>query len=467
MIGAMRTLFAKIFVWFWVTIALLLSVLFVGSGVLWRDPRAMRPRPGGGPFETVVVAAQEVLRVSGPVALDSMLAGVDRREHMSPFLVRDSAEARKRGLPPDAIRVAQLVLERHEWVGWPRRPRMVFGYPLEGAHGEQYALVMMPRPLPRPLGLMVPLTEGGPWMLVFIVFLTGLVCLALVRTLVAPVARLREATRRLAAGDLTARAGYGGHAPGDELEALAQDFDGMAERIERLVGAQRQLLRDISHELRSPLARMSVAIGLARTRTDLSAQPLLDRIELESERLNELIGQLLTLTRLEGDVRGAVLERFDLVDVVAGLVEDARFEALADARTVSLTGDAEAELEAYEELVRRAIENVLRNALRYSPVGGQVHVKVTARPAQGQVSVTVRDHGPGVPPDQLEAIFRPFHRVGDARDRASGGTGLGLAIAQRAVAAHGGSIVARNAADGGLEIEIRLPHVQRAGQPSA
>jgi signal transduction histidine kinase len=460
MIGAMRTLFAKIFVWFWVTIALLLSVLFVGSGMLWRQPKAMRPHPGG-PFETMVVAAQEVLRVSGPEALDSMLTGMDRREHMNPVLVRDAAEARKRGLPPEVVRVAELVLQRNERIDWPRRPRMVFGYPLVGPQGEHYALVLMPRPLPRPLGLMVPLTEGGPWMLVFIVFLTGLVCLALVRALVAPVARLREATRRLAAGDLTARAGYGGHAPGDELEALAQDFDGMAERIERLVGAQRQLLRDISHELRSPLARMSVAIGLARTRTDASAQPLLDRIELESERLNELIGQLLTLTRLEGDVRGAVLERFDLVDVVAGLVEDARFEALADARTVSLGGDVEADIEAYEELVRRAIENVLRNALRYSPVGGQVEVRVAVHPAEGQVGVTVRDHGPGVPADQLEAIFRPFHRVGDARDRASGGTGLGLAIAQRAVAAHGGSIVARNADGGGLEIELRLPRAPR------
>jgi signal transduction histidine kinase len=457
----MRTLFAKIFAWFWIAIALLVSVLFADSWLLARDPRTLDPHIGN-PFGIVVNAAGAVLNTGGEGALDSLLTGIARRDHMDAFLVRDGGKQRDRALPPDAERVARMVLQRHESAIWPHQRRMVFGYPLEGKDGTHYALVLMPEPLPRPLRLMVPLSGGGPWMLVFVVFLTGLICLALVRMLVAPVARLRVATQRLAAGDLTARTGYQDRPASDELEALAQDFDGMAERIERLVGAQRQLLRDISHELRSPLARMSVAIGLARKRTDVDSQPLLDRIERESERLNDLIGQLLMLTRLEGDTRSMVVERIDLRELVGEVVGDAKFEALADARDVHQSGDAEAPIEASAEHIRRAIENVLRNALRYSPTGGRVGVEVAAPVGASHVRVTVRDAGPGVPPDELVSIFRPFHRVGDARDRASGGVGLGLAIAQRAVAAHGGSIVARNAEGGGLEVEIRLPRAASA-----
>jgi signal transduction histidine kinase len=466
MIRAMRTLFVKIFAWFWLTNALLLCVVFVGARLLSRDPRTADPHRGD-PFRMVVGTAGDLYRKYGRAELDSMLAGLERRDSVTPFLVVGGREVRGRALPAAAARVASDVLRRDAPVVWARPPRLLFGYPLHGVDGERLALVLSPLPLPRPLGLLVPVSLGGPGLLAVMVIVAGLICLALVRILVAPVRRLQEATRRLAAGDLTARAGYAGRVPGDELEALALDFDRMAERIEQLVGTQQQLLRDISHELRSPLARMSVAIGLARRRTDVSAQPSLDRIERESERLNELIGHLLVLTRLEGRGVPVTWERIDLAVLVDALVADARFEAQSDARVMQRTGDACAVIEGHPELIRSAIENVLRNALRYTAHGGRVEVHVTETPGASQAQVTVRDHGPGVPADQLEAIFRAFHRVQDARDRASGGTGLGLAIAQRAVTAHGGSIVARNAPGGGLEVEIRLPCRQREAAASA
>ena len=452
----MRTLFAKLFAWFWITIALLLCVTFAGSWLLARDPRTVDHHVGD-PFGIVVRIAQDVYVKHGRAELDSMLAGIERRDSVTPYLVAGGRELRGRPMPDAVARVASQVTMNDAPTFWPHPPRILFGYPLHGVAGERLALVLSPKPLPGPLRVLMPISAGGPWMLALLVVLTGVICLALVQVLVAPVRRLQEATKRLAAGELNARTGYAGHVPGDELEALALDFDRMAERIELLVGSQRQLLRDISHELRSPLTRMGVAIGLARKRVDANAQPLLDRIERESERLNELISQLLMLTRLEDRDAPARWERIDLVEVVDALVDDAHFEAQPDERLVQRTGDRSVVVMARADLIRSAIENVLRNALRYTAQGGRVEVRVLELHDPSQAQVIVRDYGPGVPPGQLEAIFRAFHRVQDARDRASGGMGLGLAIAQRAVAAHGGSIVARNAAGGGLEIDIRLP----------
>lgn len=458
-----HTLFGKIFVWFWVALALLTIAMYAGGRMLAQDPQAARPRRAD-PFGMVATAAAEVLRGGGQPALERMLEGLERREGLQVFLVRDGREVRGRVAGPGVANVARAAASGRRPALLHDGERMLFAHPLEPAAASGLVLVLRPEPMPRPFGLFLPFGLGGPWSLALLVIVAGLVCLALALWLVAPVRRLREATRRLAAGDLRARTGYGARTANDELEALARDFDGMAERLESLVGAQRQLLSDISHELRSPLARMSVAIGLARTRADASAQPMLDRIERESERLNDLIGQLLQLSRLESRGLPVLWDRVDLADVVEQLVEDARFEAQAERRSVRFESAGPLAIEAHADLLRRAIENVLRNALRYTPPGGAVEVAVGAGADPGDARVVVRDHGPGVPADQLEAIFRPFHRVEQARDRGSGGTGLGLAIARRAVEAHGGGITARAAPGGGLEVELRLPR-QQLGAP--
>jgi two-component system sensor histidine kinase CpxA len=235
----------------------------------------------------------------------------------------------------------------------------------------------------------------------------------------------------------------------DELGKLARAFNQMADRIQTLLTAERRLLQDISHELRSPLARLSVAIELART--DDNPEPHLNRIQKEADRLNTLVGELLQVTRAEGDPAARRVERVPLDRVVREVVDDARIEAEARGCNVHFTAGKPVIVSGDAELLRRAIENIVRNAIRYTPAGSSVDVAV-----REDGHIVVRDYGPGVPEEALTRIFDPFYRVGEDRDRSSGGVGLGLAIARRAVELHHGHISARNAGPG-LEVDVALP----------
>jgi two-component system sensor histidine kinase CpxA len=293
-----------------------------------------------------------------------------------------------------------------------------------------------------------------------ILITAGLLCYGLARYLTAPVLRLRNATRALAAGDLGVRVGPAVGNRRDELAELGRDFDLMAERIETLLTAQRQLLSDVSHELRSPLARLNVALALARQRAGAQAEAPLDRIEVEAEQLNALIGRVLALARFESGAVEPEFGQVDLVRLVEDIAADADFEADPKGASVAVRAQESFRVEGNEPLLRSAIENVVRNAVRYTAPGTVVEIAVTpkepAADAPGVV-IAVRDRGPGVPEDQLEELFKPFYRIADARDRQSGGTGLGLSITERAVRLHGGTVRAANAPDGGLLVEIELP----------
>jgi two-component system sensor histidine kinase CpxA len=285
----------------------------------------------------------------------------------------------------------------------------------------------------------------------------------------------------------------------DELADLSRDFDGMAERIEnllaeqkRLVQAQRRLLGDVSHELRSPLARLGVALELARDSIPstpaaalqtATAEPAastqiptptledsLDYIEHEAAHLSEMIDRLLTLARLESGVQELERTPVDLTTLVHAVVADADFEARSTGRSVVITQCDDCDVLGTAELLRSAIENILRNAVRYTREDTAVEVSLqqetgsqsgsdspVSPPQTPFARILVRDYGPGVPEDQLEDVFRPFYRVAGARDRKSGGDGLGLAITARAVRLHGGDVCATNAPAGGLVVEIRLP----------
>lgn len=296
--------------------------------------------------------------------------------------------------------------------------------------------------------------------LVILLLSSGLVCYCLAWYMTKPVVRLRAATQQLAAGDLTARAGDPKSRRHDEIAGLIRDFDTMASRLETLVNAQSRLLNDISHELRSPLARLNVALGLARQRSGPESASMLERIELEASRLNELIGRLLTLARLEDGEQRVPATPVALDEVVLNVTEDAEFEAQArhcHVRSNILASDWAVRGQA--SLLHSAIENVVRNAIRYTREGTTVEIhlerKESASGAEAVLSVT--DCGSGVPPDSLEKLFQPFYRLEDDRGRQTGGVGLGLAITERAVRFHGGRVAAFNRAEGGLLVEIHLP----------
>jgi two-component system sensor histidine kinase CpxA len=240
----------------------------------------------------------------------------------------------------------------------------------------------------------------------------------------------------------------------DELADLGREFDHMAERIAALISSQKRLLADISHELRSPLARLTVALELARKNTNGKAMAALDRIEMESERVNALVGQLLALTRLESGAERVPPEMVGLEDLVQQVVDDANYEAKPLHKEVKVLQLAPCRVRGSSELLRSGIENVIRNAIRYTGEGTAVEVSLTRR--MDSAVLTVRDHGPGVPETELAHIFEPFYRVGEARERSSGGVGLGLSIADRTVKLHRGSIRAENLNDG-LLITIELP----------
>jgi two-component system, OmpR family, sensor kinase len=297
-----------------------------------------------------------------------------------------------------------------------------------------------------------------PLRLLILTVLTGAASYLLARYLTRPLRALRRATQQIADGDFAVRVGPEIGVNVDEVASLGQDFDRMAARIETLRATEQRLLRDISHELRSPLARLRVALEMARQRAGDGATKHLDRIEREAERLGDLIGQVLTVARLESELQERPLEdEIDVVAIVTEVVRDADFEARAHNRRVELHTEVSAHLLGSEEILRSAIENVLRNAVRMTSEESPVEVTLRSVPGAERIELLVRDHGPGVPDSALRDIFRPFYRVGTDRDRRTGGSGIGLAITQRAVELHGGSVSAENDPGGGLLVTLTLP----------
>ena len=240
----------------------------------------------------------------------------------------------------------------------------------------------------------------------------------------------------------------------DEIADLAYDFDRMAARIEQLAQANRALMHDISHELRSPLTRQQAAIGLLR-QDPTQAPAMIERIALESERLDVLIEELLTLHRLDAGASGAPQQRVDVIELLQAIADDADFEAHASQRTLRIDASGSFVTEAHGELVYRAFENVIRNALKFSPQGSEIEVQARIREADRTLVTIVQDRGPGVPSEMLQAIFEPFTRVEGSESVR--GTGLGLAIARRAMLLHGGSVEASLREGGGLIVTLSLP----------
>ena len=453
----MKSLFLRIFLSFWMALA-----LFVVLAVL--VTLAFRPRSSTWEAlrTTVLNESVSAYEEGNETQLREYMESVEATQHVRAYLFDERGnELSGRPAPEWAIRVAS---------GGPRMPRDGFIFPApplprdsrassDGKH--RYTLVLGLPPGPRvffgPRGMPLP----G---LIIAIISSGLVCYFLSWYLTKPIVRLRAATRQLAAGDLTARSGSPASKRRDEVAGLVRDFDAMAERLEILVKAQSRLLNDISHELRSPLARLNVALGLARQRAGVESADMLDRIELEASRLNELIGRILTLARLEDGEQRVPQTPVPLGELVANVAEDAEFEAQerhCHVHTVIPEGDWG--VRGNDSLLHSAVENVVRNAIRYTAEGSSVEIALTSEERSGGAEAVLRvsDSGPGVPENALAKLFEPFYRLDDARGRLTGGVGLGLAITERAVRFHGGKVAAFNRAEGGLLVEIRLPLISR------
>jgi two-component system sensor histidine kinase CpxA len=331
---------------------------------------------------------------------------------------------------------------------------------LTSPSGKTYLLVGLFR---RPPSMARLITDNPKSLLIH---LSGLLAAALVfcgllaHHLSKPLVKLSRMARSVADGQLDTPVDPSIQKRLDEIGELARSLEAMKTSLTTLLAAQRRLIRDISHELRTPLARLGVALELARKKAGPAAGESLDRIERESAILNEMIGQLLDLSRAEAEIGQNPSSFGDLLGLIEAIIDDANFEARPANREVTLEApETLRPVPMNPDLIRRAVENIVRNALRYTAEGTRVEVSLKEREKDGRpgVSIRIRDFGPGVPETELSRIFQPFYRIEAARSRDTGGTGLGLAIAQRAALVHGGVIKAENAPGGGLAVEMWIP----------
>jgi len=330
---------------------------------------------------------------------------------------------------------------------------MLLGATTSSDSGKKYVIIChIPNKMPMPAKFLIyRLLENLPIFLLA----TGLLCFWLSRYMVKPVIEMRAASRNFAHGDLKTRVTGDAIKRYDELGDLATDFNEMAEKIEKMINGQRRLFGDISHELRSPLARLQVSLELLQNRAGETEQPLLSRIGREISRMNALIEELLQFSKLEsGEINGQK-QVVKLQAILKHICNDAGFEGRARNLVVSLKADEEVAVTGNQQLIERAIENILRNALKYSPDGGNVSVELTR--TGNQATISVSDQGPGIPHDELQKVFSPFYCLSEDRNPQKGGIGLGLAIAERAIRLHQGQITLNNRPEGGLTATISLP----------
>ncbi|MET3134206.1 two-component system OmpR family sensor kinase [Oxalobacteraceae bacterium GrIS 1.11] len=459
----------RLFWKFFLSILLAQLTATVGiGGTFWLNDRARRQAQSALDIDTsppahlAIEAAAATLEFGGADALRKLLAGMERHRV---FAVDESGrELLGRAVKPAMLAEVRLLAgqrrvaramdgaDGHHYLlflpsaehlrglepGFERGPLALFEAgprPVErGAMGRE-------RPLEWRYRAIIPLAAATLASLLF----AGLLAWYFSR----PIRDLRLAFEAAAGGDLAPR--FDGAAGKRGLSQLGRDFDRMTGRLRALIDSQTRLLHDVSHELRSPLARLQAAIGLAHQQPD-KLQASLERIERESVRMDKLVGELLTLSRLEAGALQAGGEDISIADIIEDIVGDARFEAAARGLRIDVSGDADWLVHGRADLLGRALENVVRNAIKHSPPDGTVEVALSA--TGQQLRIEVLDRGPGVAEAEIKAIFEPFFRAAGAP---ADGHGLGLAIARHVILAHRGGIAARNRDGGGLCIEMVLP----------
>jgi two-component system sensor histidine kinase CpxA len=456
--GPIHRLFVKVFLWFWLAVLALFAIFFasrmLGSRVLPATDviAAFAPR--------VADEAAHAYEFGGPQEFEQFERGLMGNSDGVLYLIDGyGKDVLSRPIPSDSLSIVRAARSDGGIMArYGLRSRSA-SYRFTSPSGHPYVLLLHVR---LKLGKFLEATAGGglPFFGVVLLMVT-LFCFWLAHHIVAPIQGIQSAARRVATGDLTVRAPVEISKRHDELAFLAADFDAMVERISALVRSQKDLLSTVSHELRSPLTRFNMALALLRKQSPPESEELLQRMERDVERVDVLMGQLLTLSRLEMGLSSDERDNVDLSQLVQEVVADGDFEAHSCGKSVRLEAVGDVFIEkADQQVLRSACENIIRNAIRFTPPGTQVEVvlKAETRSDFPQAVLSVRDYGPGVPEQALQQIFQPFFRVkAPPGPTQNYGTGLGLAIVLEAIRQHRGTIIASNASPTGLEVKIMLP----------
>jgi len=438
----MLSLFWKLFLTMW------LSIVGFSAAIGWLNDKLAREQWAEEPANTfsrgiirITQRAQQALQMEGRKGLREELLNIPRMTRSHIYIVDDQ---QKEMLGRDKA-LEQLV----------DRGTSMDTVDFQDAEGKNYTILTVNRT--PPATLLAPGPQGTALRLVAAAAISALISYFLARSLVTPLEELRRASRKIAAGDLATRVSKTMPGRQDEIGQLATDFDVMTSRLQAMQQANRRLLQDVSHELRSPLARLSVALEIARKKGAGGIESELDRIALEGERLESLVNDVLGMLRESSETAARLDDDLDLTILLNDLVEIVNYEVPEGKPGISWQAPESCVFRGDRELLWRAVENLLRNALRFTDPDRGVQLSLQVSKRKSSARITVRDYGCGVPEAELEKIFEPFYRVQESRERGTGGHGLGLSIAANAVQRHGGSILAVNAEGGGLLVTISLP----------
>jgi two-component system, OmpR family, sensor histidine kinase CpxA len=459
----MRNLFLKIFLWFCLAFLMIAATLFVGTLITGMNETVRKEILAKIslylPFEAR--SAADIYEHDGPAGLKSHLQHLHQTGDIDEYIFDATGkEVLGRSPASEAIAVAKTSSEGAPFVGKIGNRGTFAAQQVTIESGHRYT-VLLAIPAPSIFKMVKRLGFSTVFGLVTILVVGGAFCFLLARHIANPLVQLSNAAGRIADGWLNTRSDQSIRLRRDEIGRLGMSFDRMAERIESLVQGQQRLLGDVSHELRSPLARLSVAEGLLRQCPPEERTEYLDRIESEVEHLDQLIGQLLTLARINSGADPSPQETVDLTSLVQEIAVDGNFEAQTKQCAVVVYSSDPCATRATKEQLRRAIENVVRNAIRYSQSNRKIEITIDRQVSsvQSWAVVQVRDYGPGVAQQHLEKIFQPFYRVLTSNAQQTGGAGLGLAITDRIIRMYGGAVKATNASTGGLIVHLELPLV--------
>ncbi|MBA2648016.1 MAG: HAMP domain-containing protein [Legionella sp.] len=450
----MRSLYWKIFLTFWLaSILIIVTTAWVTSQITQKSSLPVGEHMFMDSYANAAVATFE----SGQrEALLNWLKKIGASRHMTLYLLSSTGEILSTQPAPSTVKaIGQNLIKDQLSEGIFKSGKLLVSHEIMSTSGKYYRLVAITE---NPIHYFIQIPWAGLTLrLLLATFISGLICYFLSLYLTQPLRSLGLAAKSIATGNFGTRVGHlRGHNK-DEIGALSDEFDSMAEQLEALIRSKDRLLQDISHELRSPLTRLNIAIELGRQKTNHLADTEFNRMELECLRLNALIGEILDFARLDKSTAGLQLSTVNLTELISGIIQDANYESGENHNHVKQGITEPCQIKADARLIHRAIENIVRNALHYSPADKDIIISMKHNASKDSIFIDIRDCGPGVPNSQLTNIFNPFYRVDTSRAKKTGGFGLGLAIAARAIHLHRGDIKASNNTEGGLLVRISLP----------